>query len=642
MLLILLRVNPGFADPLGQPVVADYWQGRWLGTTLHLCAQPAAVAWSPEQALAHCEWQPSTVDVPGFGITQGAYWIALPLEFSGTPEARWLLELAYPLLDQVEFFVFDRGHLQFISDSSDLHGGLLRYRHFVLPLGERRGRVDVLIRMQVNGSTQIPLALWKEADFLAAEAQFLALLGAALGVMLAMMLYNFFIAISGGNRAYYYYAGMVFAMLIVQLCVQGAGERFLGGSHLTWNTLVLPVAIGIVIFFANAFCEEFLQLDARQDPWRWGYRLVRWLALLLALSAAFMPVDQAVMAGVILAIVGSFYSFFLIIRHYQSDDRAAQFFCAGWFFFLVGVLLFAFNKLGVLPRNFYTEHLMLIGAVVELLMLSLALGERINQERTQKEIAQARAISLERKEREAHAIAIRNESLSRKAQEAALNLQQETNALMERKVEERSRALEDINDRLQELTRQDPLTGVRNRRFLNEKLPEEYHRACREGLPLSVIMVDVDHFKQINDQYGHLAGDQCLKTVADLLERMATGPGAVVTRYGGEEFCLLLPGASRMDAVALAEAIRESVANERMRIRGRTLRITVSMGVSSGTPQREGRPEHLLDAADKALYAAKAGGRNRVLSEQTAPEQTALDQAALGQAALGQEGACAS
>lgn len=615
MVLTLCVSAPAQANPLQSPALAEQWQGRWLGKALRLCEQPASVLWSPEQALAHCDWDSSSVEVPSFGITRGVYWIALPLQFPIEKDSRWLLELAYPLVDQVEFFLLERGQVLSVHDSSDPQGSFLRYRHFILSLGERTGQLDVLVRLHVSGSAQVPLALWKEGDYLAAEAEFLSLLGVALGVMLAMMLYNFFIAITSGNRAYYHYAGMVFCMLLVQLCAHGVGERFIGGERLLWNTTVLPLSIGVTIIFANAFCDEFLQLEARQDPLRWGYRCVRWLALLLLIAAAFIRVETALMTGVALVIIGTVYTLALIIRHYRSDDRATQFFCLGWFFFLVGVLLFALNKLGVLPRTFYTEHLMLIGGVVELLMLSLALGERINQERTQKEIAQARAITLERKEREAHAVALRNEALTRKAQETALNLQQESNALMERKVEERSRALEDINQRLQELTRQDPLTGVRNRRYLNEKLPEEYKRACREGAPLSVIMVDVDHFKQINDQHGHLAGDDCLKAIADLLERLTNSPGAVVTRYGGEEFCLLLPYTSNDEAQALAETLRESTASERMMVRGKALRITVSVGVATCVPARDGRPEQLLDAADQALFAAKAAGRNRVVTQ---------------------------
>lgn len=609
-LITSIGANASLSD---RRIAAEEWQGQWLGTEMFHCLQPAEVNWSAEQARTHCDWQTSAHGVLGFGITQGIYWLHLPVRFDSPVRERWLLEVAYALLEQVDFFVFDQGRLTASYRSGvPKDGGLLRYRHFVLPLQELRVDTDILIRVESRGSIQMPVALWKESAFIAKEAQNLLLVGGALGVMLAMMLYNFFIAVSSANRAYYHYAGMVLGLLLVQFSMHGFGERFLWGSAAFWNARVLPVSIGVTVFFANAFCDEFLQLEAQADPLRWGYRIVRWLALLLTLLTVYIKVDLALQVGVLLAVFGSLYTVVLILRHYTSHDRAIQFFCLGWCFFLAGVLLISFNKLGYLQRNFYTENFLLIGSLVELLMLSLALGERINQERTLKELAQARAISLERKEREAHATALRNEALTRKAQEIALNLQKESNGLQERKVEERSRALEDINQRLQELTRLDPLTGTRNRRFLNERLPEEYQRACRERSPLSVIMVDVDHFKQINDQFGHLVGDDCLKTVADLLDRMVTGPGAVVTRYGGEEFCILLPYTTQTEALEIAEKIRTVVASERMLLRGRALRVTVSIGVNTCVPMRDGKPEHLLDSADQAMYAAKKAGRNGV------------------------------
>lgn len=609
----VLTPQPAYgADEIfAERIDVERLQGQWLGKHLHICQQPDEVSWTPDQVITHCDWRKPEADIPGVGITKGVFWLALPLRFSSQPEQRWLLQLAYPILNQADFYLYRQGWL--LASFYEREGGaVLHNRHFSLSLERMQGDLDVLVRVDASGSIQFPVMLVKETSFIAADTQETLVVGGAMGMMLAMLLYNFFIAVTSRNRAYFHYAGMVLGMLLVQLTIHGLGPRFLAGDRMFWNAQVLPVAIGLSIFFANAFCDEFLQLEAQQDPLRWGYRAVRWMALLLLGFTAFQQVEVITLSGVALVVFGSLYTLVLVVRHYTSNDRAIQFFCLGWFFFLLGVLLFSFNKLGVIPHTFWTEHLMLTGALIELLMLSLALGERINQERTQKELAQSRAISFERKEREAHAATLRHESLTRKAQEIALNLQKDNNALLERKVQERNQALEDLNERLLELTRQDPLTGVRNRRFLNERLPEEYARACRDGIPLSVVMVDVDHFKQINDQFGHLVGDDCLKAVANLLDRLVTGPGAVVTRYGGEEFCLLLPYTDAVAAQTLAETLCQAIADERWMLRGRMMRVTVSVGVASWVPTRTDKPERLLDGADKALYDAKKAGRNCV------------------------------
>lgn len=590
-------------------------EGQWLGTSLDYWVAPSAPVGhnlTYNEVLERSDWQQATDAVPSFGIVNDVYWLRLPLSLPEGNLEPWIIEVAYAVLEEVDFFVLEHGQLIAELRSHDARAALSRHRHFVMTLPHTSGNLDVLMRVKSSASLQLPVAVWRESTFIEKEESTLLLVGGAFGVMLAMMAYNLFVAVSGGNRVYYKYTAMVIAVMFLQGSLLGMGERFLWGGSTFWRETVLALAVLFSVYFGNWFCDDFLQLDATTDPWRHGYRLIRWLALLLAGLFFFMPLNIVVIGAALLAVIGSCYTVLLIVRHYDSDDRAVQFFCLAWFVLLVGVLLLAFNKLGVIPRNFYTENLMLIGTVIELVMLSLALGERINHERTQKEIAQARAIALERKERESHTIAMRHEALTRKAQEISLNLQKDNNVLLERKVEERSRALEDINHRLEELTLLDPLTGVRNRRFLNERLQEEYSRACREGVALSVLMVDVDRFKQINDQFGHLVGDDCLKAMADILERVVSGPGAMVTRFGGEEFCIVLPYANESIAGEQAESLRKAVAVQRMTLRGRTLRVTVSVGTSTCIPSRDGKPEDLLDAADQALYEAKNAGRNCV------------------------------
>jgi diguanylate cyclase len=282
---------------------------------------------------------------------------------------------------------------------------------------------------------------------------------------------------------------------------------------------------------------------------------------------------------------------------------------------VTGTFLITLNKLDIIPRNEITEYLLPIGSVFECVLLSLALGERINQERRQKRTALLHAMSLDRQEAEAHAEAMQHAEVARKAQEITLRMRQDSNATLEKKVEERSRELADINQRLEELTRLDPLTGVRNRRFLHQRLRDEFQRAGRAGQSLAVLMVDVDHFKQVNDRYGHLVGDDALKAVANCLSCGVEGPGAIVTRFGGEEFCVLLPYANGVVAHRIAEQLRKAVQDHVIMTRGHVLRMTMSIGCFSGVPEMTQSPEEWLERADLALYDAKRQGRNRVCSE---------------------------
>lgn len=162
----------------------------------------------------------------------------------------------------------------------------------------------------------------------------------------------------------------------------------------------------------------------------------------------------------------------------------------------------------------------------------------------------------------------------------------------------------------------DGLTGVANRRRFDEALAAEWRRCRREGVPLALLMIDIDQFKRFNDRYGHQAGDEALKAVAAAL-RMGLGRSSdMVARYGGEEFVCLLPDSDPAGAVVVGEALRAAV--ERLGIAHDDSSVasvvTVSVGVAAWIPDGDGDPERLLAAADAALYAAKQGGRNRVRS----------------------------
>jgi diguanylate cyclase (GGDEF)-like protein len=181
---------------------------------------------------------------------------------------------------------------------------------------------------------------------------------------------------------------------------------------------------------------------------------------------------------------------------------------------------------------------------------------------------------------------------------------------LERANEHLARAIETLH----RISTTDPLTGVANRRNFDEALVLEWRRAARSATPLSLIMLDIDAFKAYNDVYGHQAGDDCLRRVAESLQSHLHRAGDIVTRYGGEEFAVLVAGVERDRACDLAELLRASV--EAMRIEHRASRnsdvVTISVGIATMIPDRDRDPNALLKAADEALYAAKAGGRNRV------------------------------
>lgn len=166
----------------------------------------------------------------------------------------------------------------------------------------------------------------------------------------------------------------------------------------------------------------------------------------------------------------------------------------------------------------------------------------------------------------------------------------------------------------------EPLTGLYNRRHFMERLSAELAAAQRHGRPLSLLMVDIDHFKAVNDQHGHLAGDEALKRLAQVMQE-ATRKEDVLARYGGEEFVVLARETGQGGGRALAERIREAVERSNILWSGKQLTITVSIGVSTleGGESDEQAHQRLLETADRALYQAKESGRNRVVAVSITP-----------------------
>ena len=179
-----------------------------------------------------------------------------------------------------------------------------------------------------------------------------------------------------------------------------------------------------------------------------------------------------------------------------------------------------------------------------------------------------------------------------------------------------TRRLDEANKELTRLSSVDGLTGISNRRQFDESLAREWARSLRSAAPLSLLMCDVDYFKQYNDLYGHQAGDECLIAVARVLQSRVKRPADVAARYGGEEFAIVLPDTDKDGAISVAETVREGIAELKMRHEGAKIgMLSISIGVASVIATRESSAaEMLLAAADAALYAAKQKGRNRVES----------------------------
>jgi diguanylate cyclase (GGDEF)-like protein len=199
-----------------------------------------------------------------------------------------------------------------------------------------------------------------------------------------------------------------------------------------------------------------------------------------------------------------------------------------------------------------------------------------------------------------------------------LEQQQESQDLLEERVQERTlelhitlQELEEANRELEQKNTLDELTGLFNRRFYDQKILAEYRRSKRNLTPLSLLIIDIDHFKAVNDNYGHQMGDYCLVWLSNHLKKSLKRGSDMAFRYGGEEFCIILPDTDEKGAMVFAEALRKNIEHQACSHEDIEIALTISSGIFTYMQQDDVKPEQMFTRADKALYKAKHNGRNQ-------------------------------
>jgi diguanylate cyclase (GGDEF)-like protein len=253
--------------------------------------------------------------------------------------------------------------------------------------------------------------------------------------------------------------------------------------------------------------------------------------------------------------------------------------------YLIGLFMIAAVNLGMVPYNLFTRYGYLAGSVFEMVVFSLALGYRFKQNQDEKLDYKGRLLASE--------ITMRSS--------------------LERMVNERTEQLKKANQELQELSAKDGLTGLFNRRYFDDAIQREWQRHYRQQSCLSLIMCDIDHFKSYNDRFGHLAGDGCIRKVAQAIERQLLRSGDVAARYGGEEFVIILTETDLSGAYSVAEKIKQAVSdcNILSAVDSHPV-VSVSLGVAAMQPDEVHNFLELISRADEALYNSKRSGRNQV------------------------------
>lgn len=563
------------------------------GSAVYLRDESTTLTVQDLMSAPESSWQKIDQNIPSFGYDQAAYWLRLHIHNPLNTDQNLLLEIDYPILDDIQaVMVLENEITSHISVGDKLPFYLrpIDHRNFLIPIHLTAHTQQTLyLRVQTESSVQVPITLWDREIFFEHNQTPLIGQGLYFGIMLVMAIYNLFIYITVRQRSYIFYVGSVMGIALFMGTLHGFGFQYLWPDSPEINRWMLSFSLCLFGTAAVIFASSFLQLGKYSPRFFYIMKTCAILYACLLITSFFLPYRVSILLAILFGVASCISGLSAGIYMMHKGNRNARYFVLAYTFLLLASIIIALSKLGIVPRNFFTENAMQIGSAIEVILLSFALADRINTER----------------------------KLRFEAQHEALHVTRRLNEELEERVQERTQQLEDLNEKLTILSNTDQLTGLNNRRRMEQILLEEWSRSLRYQHCLSLIMIDVDFFKRVNDTYGHPAGDVCLQKVASILKSTPHRPSDQVARLGGEEFCVLLPQTDAEGAANVAEKIRAQIQNTTIVTNDIELNITVSLGFYSGIPSKHNSLSNMLKWADAALYQAKDNGRNRVTCYQS-------------------------
>jgi diguanylate cyclase (GGDEF)-like protein len=552
-------------------------------------------------------------DTMSFGITEHPHWLKakLPANNSGKPQ---IIEFSYSLIDYVDiWFVTDKdGSLVILEEHSV--GDAMVYSErpvdhdrWLFSIPETPQDVTLIARIQSTGPLKGDVNIWSKESYIAYISAHRLFMGVFFGYMFAMALSNLFLYVSTRIPTFLVYSGYVIMFATVIASLQGISYRFLWPES-TWLqeravALFSYIMLGLVVLFSR----QILELDQQQPKLSKVLSVLQQIYFVLAAMCLVLPYSVMIKILLVMMLLSIPILLFVSITMAFQGSQIARFFAAAWGVLLLSGIMTSADSFQWLDFPIDASYVLMVGATIETLLLALALAMNFDNQR--EKANQARLKILE------------SEKETARAKDELLKMQQEAKEQLEYAVDERTleleialRELSEVNNELEALSSIDALTGLMNRRAFEKRILAESRRSRRERTPLAVAMLDIDHFKKVNDTYGHQAGDECLRVFAKLMQETIKRPSDVLCRYGGEEFVVILPNTTLDGAKTLMEQLRIKVSETSIEFESKQITITTSAGVTARVVSTDNDHELMVSYADKQLYNAKDGGRNQVVA----------------------------
>lgn len=556
-------------------------------------------------------------DILNFGLKDSVYWLRITVRNESSLGEHWFLELARPSMNSVFLYTL----LPNGDGFAEIKTGYVfpfstrdvPHENFVFNL-DLIPKLEQTYYLRVKDmSLDLPLRIWSEHAFDLHDQTARVILALTFGALFTMLIYNVIMIFIMHDPGYVYYVFFQFFLLLYLGSLQGYAPRYFWPNNTSLNFFVIPLLIELTLTFLLLFTREFLRFNSRP---KW---LDNMCLILIALFIFAVPFTFDIGARILtvvlpLVLIGHVYALALGAWAMWQGYRPARYYLFAWSVYLIIGSAAALQHMGWFTvKQVIPEQALQFGAVYLVIFQSLALADRINYYK-QEHLNAQNSLIFQQKE----TLGLKDE-LNTTLENARIEL--------EKRVAQRTRELIELNtqlseeiterkhfeDELKRLASVDFLTGLFNRRHFFEVARQEFIKSTRYNRPLSVVIFDVDLFKNVNDIHGHQIGDQALIHLGKLVQDITRKPD-IAARYGGEEFIILLPETDRASTRIFAERLRQLVEDSPVPYGNDPIHLTISIGVSG--KDNKGNTEsfdHLISQADQALYKAKSAGRNRVV-----------------------------
>ncbi|MEM7294599.1 MAG: diguanylate cyclase [Pseudomonadota bacterium] len=521
---------------------------------------------------------------PNFGLSDVTLWIrAIVREDTTEP---MYLTVNYPLLDELIFYRKRDGEYVEIERAGDHHllaEREIKSRYAIEPVGLPAAGTEYLILARSGGSLKTPIGLYMRDELMSYMATESGILGFYYGFMALLAAVVISAAIYLRDSLLGWYGAYVASLVATMFGWNGFAYLYLWPTGTDWVSSATALFIGSSVYLGQRFAGIFLQVERHHWSIKAALNIAKLCSVVTVVSAIFQIYPFCVQACLIAAMSAGIALIALTVSAAIKRMPGARYFLVVWGIFLSVTFGQALELFGVLETRMMFGVLMQGSTMVDVVIIAVALMGRARNYRMERDMAVEQA----------------------NAQLGEMNLK------LEKRVQQRTYELMTKNEELRKQASRDSLTGLLNHKATLERVDEALNAGKRFSSITSVIMVDIDGFKSINDRFGHPAGDQLLSAVSGVL-RAHLRQYDVCGRYGGDEFLLLLSNSNTNDAMLLADRLRLDV--ELIKLDDYPqCSVTASFGVAFhlGGDSESG---HVIEQADIALYEAKQRGRNRIVS----------------------------